>query len=831
MPLKFIPVKTIFIFLALMIHAVLFSQVTKIMGTVTDQKSGEPLPFVNIVFKGTNIGVTTGFDGTYAIETSTPGDSLIASFVGFGRQTKPVAKGRFQYINYEMENENFELETVIIKAGENPAEIILRKIIQNKSNNDPDQYDAYQYEAYNKIQIDANNITDKFKERRIFRDFDFIFDNVDTSTVNGKTYLPIFLSESISEVYSKQKPKAYIEIVKANKISGIENESVMQFLGDKFQHINIYDNYISLFQKNFISPIANFGINSYKYYLIDSTFFGDKWCYKIMFKPRQKQTLTFTGHFWVNDTSFAIKEVDMKIMDDANINFINDLVIHKEFDLIDGKYWLLTKDYIIGDLNIVEDEKSDLVGFFGSKTTTYRKFLINQPKEDDFYKAPVSVVVEEKANEKPEAFWNENRHENLTRDEKTIYYMVDTLKQIPRFNTYIDIIEMVTTGYYETGNFELGPYGSLLSFNAVEGARIRLGGRTSNKFSTKLMLFGHVAYGTLDKQWKYGGGFKYMLNKNPRRSFGGEFQYDLEQLGASQNAFREDFFLAFLFRRNPADKLSIVEGYKFYYEHEWFNGFSNTLNLIQRNLYPVGDNVFQFNVKNEDGSNKVVSETAITSTELRLDTRLAYKERFLMGEFERVSLGAKYPILEIRYGYGVPKLAGGDNEYHRLQLNVSHWFNTFNLGWSKWIVEAGRIWGVVPYPLLKLHEGNETYFFDEYSFNMMNYFEFVSDKYLSVYYTHHFDGYFFNRIPLFRKLKWREVAFAKGLVGGLDKKNQDFSVFPQGMYLLDKPYFEAGAGVENIFKILRVDAIWRLSYLDHPNISKFGIRFSLQFLF
>ena len=322
-----------------------------------------------------------------------------------------------------------------------------------------------------------------------------------------------------------------------------------------------------------------------------------------------------------------------------------------------------------------------------------------------------------------------------------------------------------------------------------------------------------------------------MLNKNPRRTFGAEFQYDLEQLGASQNAFREDFFLAFLFQRNTEDKLSIVEGYKAYYEHEWFNGFSNTINIIHRNLYAVGGNTFEVNKVDNEGNSFVASESAITSTEIRLDTRLAYKERFLLGEFERVSLGAKYPILEIRYGYGIPTLAGGDNEYHRLQLGVSHWFNTFNLGWSKYIIEAGRIWGAVPYPLLKLHEGNETYFFDESSFNMMNYFEFVSDKYLSVFYTHHFDGYLFNRVPLFRKLKWREVAFVKGLVGGLDKKNREYSVFPNGMYTLDKPYFEAGAGVENIFKLLRVDAIWRLSHLDHPGISKFGIRFSLHFLF
>ncbi len=827
---KYIPDRAILFFLTLLLHTASFGQLTKIMGTVTDSKTGEPMPFVNIIFKGTSIGITTGFDGRYSIETKTAGDSLIASFVGYKRQTKPVEKSRFQYIHFEMIQENFILETVVIMAGENPAEVLLRKIISNKKQNDPDQYDAYQYEAYNKIQIDANNISDKFKQRRIFREFGFIFDNVDTSTVNGKTYLPIFLSESLSNVYSKRNPKTTIEIVQANKISGIENESIMQFLGDKFQHTNIYNNYVGLFQKNFISPIANFGLNFYKYYLVDSTYIGNRWCYKVMFKPKQKQTLTFTGHFWVNDTSFAIKQAEMKIVDDANINFINDLVIQKEFDLIDEKYWLLTKDYIISDLNIVEEDESSFVGFFGRKTTTYRNFVINQPRDDDFYKAPVNVIIEEEANEKPDEYWDEVRHEELTRDEKTIYYMVDTLKKIPKFNTYIDIIEMVTTGYYKTGNFELGPYASTLSFNAVEGARIRLGGRTSNKFSKKIMLFGHVAYGTLDQRWKYGGGFLYMLNKNPRRTFGGSFKYDLEQLGASQNALREDFFLAFLFRRNPADKLTMVEEFKIHYEHEWFNGFSNKLNLIHQNLYPLEGNKFEFYIYTDTG--KIIQqETAITSTEVRLDTRMAYKERFLMGAFERVSLGAKYPILEFSYGYGIPDRIGGDNEYHRLQLSISHWFNTFNLGWSRYFIQVGRIFGTVPFPLLKLHEGNETYFFDPHSFNMMNYFEFVSDKYLSIYYTHHFDGYLFNRVPLFRKLKWREVFFVKGLVGGLDKANHDYSVFPEGMHTLDKPYFEGGAGIENIFKILRVDAIWRLSYLDHPNISKFGVRFSLQFLF
>jgi hypothetical protein len=814
--------------LLLVLPALVNAQVTRIMGNIVNAQTGEPLPFVNIVFSGKPIGVTSGFDGNFSIETKTPGDSLTASFVGFGTQTKPVKSGIFQQINFHLEPTDFELETVVIVAGENPAEILLRKIIQNKDLNNPEQYVALEYEAYNKMQIDINNITDQFRERRVFKHFDFIFENVDTSTVNGKTYLPVFLSETVSQVYIRANPKASLEVVKATKTSGIENESVMQFLGDKFQQTNVYDNFIGLFQKNFVSPIAGFGLNFYKYYLIDSAYFGNQWCYKIMYQPRRKQTLTFDGHFWVHDTTYAIKEISLRIADDANINFINDLLIEKQFSLIDGKYWLLTRDYIIGDLNIFDEMEKQPVGFFGRKTTTYRNFLVNFPREDAFYKSPVIVVLEENASKKPDSFWIENRHEELTRDEKTIYFMVDTLKTIPRFNTYIDIIQMLTTGYYVDGSIEIGPYASMLSFNAVEGARFRLGGRTSNKFSTRLMLYGHVAYGTLDRHFKYGGGFLYMINKNPRRTFGGEFKYDLEQLGASQNAFREDFLLAFLFRRNPADKLSLVEQTKAHYEHEWFNGFSNTLNLIHSNIYPAGKTKFGLL---SPFDNDTLNQSAITSTEIRIDTRLAYKEKFVMGEFERVSLGAKYPIVEIQYGYGFPHSLGGDYEYHRLQLGVSHWFNVFNLGWSKFIIESGRIWGKLPYPLLKLHEGNETYFFDEFSFNMMNYFEFISDKYLSAYYTHHFDGYFFNRVLLFRKLKWREVVFAKALIGGLDDKNNNYSVFPEGMFTLDKPYFEAGVGIENIFKIIRVDAIWRLAYLEHPNISKFGIRFSLQFSF
>lgn len=804
-------------------------QVTRITGIVTDKNTGEPLPYVNIVFNNRTIGVTTDFEGKYFIETKQPGDSLIASFVGYIRQIQKVEKGKFQIINFQLEPHEIELPPVTIVAGENPAEILLRKIIENKPLNDPSKYDAYEYEAYTRIQIDLSNITDRLKQRKVFRSFEFIFDYVDTSAITGKTFLPVFLSESLSTVYYRKNPRASVEKIHATKVSGISNESITQFLGDKFQYTNVYDNYIQLFDKNFISPVASFALNFYRYYLVDSAYHGNQWCYKIMFKPRRKQTLTFTGHVWVHDTTFAIKEVELRIAEDANINYINDFLIQKTYDLIDGQFWLPVRDYMIGDFNLFENTDR-LTGILGRKTTTYRNYIVNQPRSDDFYNTPINIITEPDAATKSETFWESNRHEELTESERNIYYMVDTLKTIPRFRTYADILEMIATGYYVKGNFEFGPYGSIVSYNDLEGLRFRFGGRTSNDFSKRVMLGGYMAYGTRDRILKFNADGLLMINKNPRQAFGLSYKNDLEQLGTSQNAFREDFFLTFLLRRNPATKLTMVSEYHCFYEHEWFNGLMNRINIIQRQLHSPKNDEFRLRIP-DDTMFYYQTRKSLTYSEIRLDTRLAWREKILMGEFLRTSLGSRYPILEIRYGYGFPRRLNGEFEYHRLQVGLNHWFNVLNLGWSKYLVEAGRIWGKVPYPLLKLHEGNETYFFDEYANNNMDYFEFASDKYLSIYYTHHFDGYFFNRIPLIRKLKWREVIHGRALFGGIDQENLQFSVFPDEMHVLSKPYYEVGIGVENIFKVLRIDGIWRLSYTDHAGINRFGVFLNMQLQF
>jgi hypothetical protein len=807
------------------------AQVTKIMGRVTDSATREPIPFVNVIIPGTTIGTLTDFQGRFSLEIKKPGDSLRVSLIGYKAQTRKILKNHFQEMDFVLSPENIQLAEVVIRYSGNPAEVILNKIIANRAKNSMKNFNTYQYQAYTKIEIDANNITDKLKNWKLFKPFDFVLNYVDTSTINGKSYLPVFITETNSDVYYRRSPRTKKEIIKASKISGLENESVSQFLGNLSQEVDIYQDYIDLFEKNFVCPIASFGIDYYKYYLVDSAYIGNRWCYHIMFKPRRKQELTFTGNFWVNDTSFAIKKIEMRIAEDANINFINALAIQQEFDWTDNRFWMLTKDNIIADFNIIENSKK-VIGFFGHKTTIYSNFQFDVPESKRFLSMPANITIEDNASKKDTSYWNHARPEPLTESEKGIYTMVDSVKNIPIFKTYVDVVYGIFNGYLTWGKFELGPYFKLFSFNGVEGARFRFGFRTANSFSRKIQLEAYLAYGTLDQKIKYSGDIIWMLSKNPRRDFTALYKYDVEQLGMSPNAFSTDNILTSLFHRGPNNKLTMVREYKLGYEHEWYNGLITSLTLDHREIFPLGSTEFIIYPVSRETPQYMAS---IYTSELRFDVRLSWRERFVNGEFYRYTLSSSYPIINIEYDYGIPNVFKSDFEYDKLTLNIQQWFNFSTIGWSRYMIEAGKIWGTLPYALLKIHDGNQTFFYDELAANLMNYYEFVSDQYVTFYYTHHFDGLLFNRIPFLRKLKWREVVQLRGIYGTLSDKNQAYSRFPDQLRsFANIPYWEAGVGIENIFKIIRVDAIWRLSHLNdqaNPNVPKFGLFVSLNFTF
>ncbi|RPH34022.1 MAG: carboxypeptidase-like regulatory domain-containing protein [Bacteroidales bacterium] len=796
------------------------AQITKIRGKVMDADTKELLSFVTLAFKGTSIGTITDSKGEFFLETRGATDSLSISYVGYDPKSVAIRKGQYQEITIELKAASFAIEGITVVPGENPAHPILRSIIKNKWKNDPDKLESYSYESYNKLEVDLNNVDDKMKQRKIFNQFQFIFDYVDTNAITGKTFLPIFISEAISDYHYQRSPKVDKEVIKATKISGVKNESVAQFTGKIYQKINIYDNYINVFDQGLVSPIADAGLFYYKYYLIDSAFIDHKWCYQISFKPKRKMEPTFTGDFWVNDSTWAIVKAQVRLADKVNLNFVNDMVASAEYQLINDTLWFPKQISLFVDFNLTDKT----TGFFGRKTTAYNKVRLKEPIQDTIQSLQSNVVVQEGALKQNEEYWNKTRPFELTQKEAGIYRMVDSVQNVPMYKTFIDIINMFVNYYYVVGYVEIGPYYKTYSFNEIEGNRFRVSGRTSNKFSKKIMFSSFLAYGDKDNRFKYGLGALYMIKKKPRQAINLEYKEDIEQLGQSPYALTEDNLMTSVLRRNPNYKLTLVKELSGYYQKEWFTGLSNTLNFSYRNIYSSDSIPFKY-VSGGPELNKV------TNFSLTLNTRWLKDEKFVTGEFDRVSLGSKFPEVNFEITGSYKGVLGSQFTYAKLHVNYYHKFTINPFGYTRFIIDCGKIFGTVPYPLLQLHEGNETYAFDRFAFNMMNYYEFASDQYSSITLEHHFQGFFLNRIPLMRRLKWREVTTGKFLIGSISDKNKKVLEFPYGMGEVSKPYAEAGIGIENIFKVIRIDATWRLTHLDNPNIEKFGIRAGLQIIF
>jgi hypothetical protein len=822
----------------LSIPAFIFSQNTIINGVVYDTLTQEPIPFANVVFKHSTIGTITDINGKYTIRTTNPKDTLIATCLGYELQKVHVRKGAYQTIDFYLHESRLAIEEVVVTPGENPAFRILDNIKARKKINNPERFNSYQYKSYNKLRLDLNNIDQEFKDQRLMKQFQFVFDHMDSSEVFAKNYLPILISESVSHYYHQKTPSVEKEVIEAFKISGIENNTISQFSGKMYQKLNVYDNFISLFEPGFVSPIADFGRMYYKYYLEDSANIDGNWCHKISFKPKRKKERTFYGYFWVADTSWAIKKIQLRVSSDVNINFMNDLVAINEYKKLNDTIWFLNYEELLIDFNI--NDKS--YGFIGRKQASYSDIVINEPVPDEIQKLLTNTYYDEDSIIKGDHYWEGNRVADLSEEDANIYEMVDSVKQVPMFKTLYGIFELLFDYYYVIGNVELGPYYTFYSHNTFEGHRLKFGMRTSNNFSTTYRLGGYVAYGLGDQDWKYGLTLEYMFNKNPRKKLMYDHFHDVKQLGKSNNAFLDDNILETVLRRRPNYKLTMVNFHEMSYEREWFQGFSNTFVMRYAQVFPT--EYIPFEAYTENGGTESLSH--ISTTEFTLKTHFAYQEKFMLGRFDRKSLGSIYPTLGLELTYAPKGILGSTYEYVKVKAEIKDKVEINPIGFARYRLAAGKIFGNVAYPLLELHEGNETYAYDQLAFNMMNYYEFASDQYASLWVEHHFQGFFLNRIPLIRALEWREVVSGKMVIGSLSDANQHVMVFPENLYWFNdptldrsgdirffgiKPYVEAGMGVENIFKLFRVEATWRLAYRNNPEIQKFGVRVMMQLTF
>lgn len=841
-----------FIFLSFLIDLQSNAQTAKnptiVRGIVTDSATNEPLPYVGITFSTslTN-GTFTDDEGMFKLVSNENVNALKVSCLGYETQIFPIEYGISQYVSIKLHHVSEQLNEVVIlgkrkryKNRNNPAVELIEKVIENKPRNKLESFDYLQYQKYQKIVFSFDNVKDELKNLRLLHPFRFILENTDSTILPGRKMIPVFLKETLSDFYFRKRPSSSKEIIEAEKIvrfdEYINRRSVSASANYLYQEINIYDNNINFLTNQFLSPIATLAPTFYKFFLKDTLVIDGTKCVKLNFEPRNKTDLLFQGDLYVTlDSMYSVKKIDMTVNKAINLNWVRSVSIVQEFEKIDTiAGWRLSTDDISGDFGIAQGS----LGIYGQKVSIYRNYKINSPPPDSIYKK-LSQVYLPGSEDKDNDYWATNRYKALKPSENFVYVYMDSLKHIPQFRNDMRIINTFSSDFIKANWFELGPFSTFYSYNPVEGSRIKFGGRTTPMFSKKINFDGYVAYGFNDTKYKYTIGTTYSLTKKaisefPVKSVRASYQYDIKIPG-QELAFEQADNALLSIKRGTNDKMFYNQSVSVEHLNEFPNHFSYNVGYVFSRYIPAGNLYFNNN------SYAAYSNTKdhIDISEAKLTLRYAPHEKFFQGSLYRTPLANKYPVLQIQYAIA-PKISGNSYNFQTLNMSINKRFYLSVLGYTDVTLEGGRVFGQVPYLLLDIHRANQTYTYQALSFNLMNFLEFVSDKYASLYVDHCFNGFFFNKIPLLKKLNFRELITFKILYGGLSNTNNpDYNPvllkFPtdnQGIpltYTLEKqPYLEAGLGISNIFRFLRIEYVQRITYLDHPNISKEGIRVGVK---
>ncbi len=828
-------IKTLCILIACLLPSWGWSQETIVSGKVTDVNSGDPIPYANVVFVGTTIGVTTDFEGTYALRTQTPTDSIVVSYIGYKPKKKSVQKGIEQVINFQVEEDITRLQEVVFVAGENPAYEILRNVVKNKKTNDKRKLTAYEYDTYTKIEIDVDNITDKFRQRKVIQKITQVLDSIDViAGEDGKPILPVLITESVSKIYYRDNPKLRYENILKSKINGLGVEDgamVTQFVGSSFQEYNFYQNWLNIVSKDFVSPIADGWRLYYEYDLVDSLYLGDEFCYRLDFFPKSPQDLAFTGSMWITRDDYALKQIDASVGKEANLNFIEKIKIQQELAPIEGGAWLPVKNRVLIDVGELTKVSAGMLAKF---YTSNKNFVINKPYQASFYQQPIIMAEDARMNEQ-EKFWDSLRHEPLSETEKSVYKMIDTLTQIPVVRTYTDIVKIFVNGYYKVGKVDVGPYVSMLAINNIEGVRIQPGFKTNISFSNKWVLGAQVGYGFGDKRMKYTAYVQRILSRQRWTTLSLRATSDLGRVGIDEESAGDNFLLSASQRFGVFRRGYYTHAVRAEFKRELFKGFTQRVGFRYFTFDPT------FNFAYYDNPDDIVNSQvrqSFASSELILESRYARDELFIQSDNDRYSLGTtKWPVITVRYIRGFKGILDSNFDYHKVRLSLYKRIRFGPLGTGYVNLAGESVFTTLPYPLLGLHLGNQSPIYTSVTYNLMNYGEFISDRYATLQYQHHFEGFLLNRIPLMRKLKWRLVGTANIIYGSISQANLDINspITPDGEptlpfgYFDNRPYVELGYGVENIFKFLRIDFVHRLTYLNNPDVRKFGILLGFQF--
>ncbi len=788
------------------------AQAKIIKGTVKDGHSDERIPFASVRYQVSGRGLTTDSAGGFVIKvSSTITDTLRISTVGYNDKditNYTSTTGDTLYLTVILERGKAKQE-VQVKSKITKGLLLWRRIVKNKPYNDRYRFNSFSYDLYNKIELDIVNLNkEKVNNIKLLKPFGFILNNMD-STSDVKPYLPIFITETFSKYYLQNTPRKTKEIITASRTSGIDNESVSKLLGGMYQNTNMYNNFVPIFNVDFVSPFSDNGDAYYKYRVVDTQVIANHRCFKLTFTPKHKGDNTFMGDCWVVDTSFAIQKVTLTLDKSANINYVEKLTMLQECSLTQDSVWFLSKEKFV--VNVAPVGKNNLT-ITGRKTTNYSNILLNNSATEAVLvknKTKEDIVLAPDAIGKSELYWQQQRPELLSKNEQSIYRLMDTLSNMPLFKKYSKAINFITTGTKYLGNFEIGPWYNWISGNIVEGTRFRFDLGTNPGFNKKLYLHGYLAYGTTDKEIKSKAEAFYLINKSPRTWLyaGMVNDYDNGQTYYDEVSTDNIFSLAI---RKPGvpNKFLYIKQRSLEYFKEFNSGFSIHTGLQQKLYEPIR------NLPSKDlYTTAAATYSPLNNAESFVKLRYAYLERFIDHNFYRTSLGSSYPITEIKWSHGYRGILKSAYLYDKLSINISDYFKVPPIGNIYYNVFAGKVFGTLPFMLLEVHPGNEIFYYNKYAFNMMNRFEYISDRYAGINLEHNVGNGMFKYIPITRKLKLRQFWNAKVLVGSLSPANQAYNYVDKGNFktLDNKPYIELGTGVDNIFKVLRIDCVWRVT--------------------
>ena len=831
----------------------------RIYGKITDAATKEVLPYASIRINKTSIGCSSDNRGNFSFYAPTMRDTLIISSVGYTDKRIPLSAKTRMPIKVVLEPADYALSELTVKPKkekyrkkDNPAVILAREVIKRRDDNSPKNKDYYSRDRHEKLNLALSNFSTE-NNKHFAKQFEFLEQYIDTSQISGEPILHISARELIATDYYRKKPERERQHVKGRKRHGIDDMfstgEIEALYEETFKDVDIFQDNISLFGNKFVSPISKLGPTFYKYYIMDTVDIGSDRCIDLAFSPFNVESFGFTGHIYVTaDSTFFIRGVQMNVPHDINMNFVEYMNIMQDYSRQPDGTRILNKETLTAELKLV----NALNGFYAHREVVYANYSFNNtPVGQKILESPARVVEEDNSMKQSEEFWAANRLNEVTEKEQSVQKMMKELRNNPLYYWLEKGVSFLFTGWIPIRENEppifYGPVNTSVSHNELEGWRLRTGAMTSAYLNPHLFGRFFVAYGLGDHRWKYMGEVEYSFKKKkehpnefPIHSLKAHYESDIFQYGQTYlHTNKDNIFLSI--KRDKDNKIGYMKKAEFTYTREFYNHFS--YNITLRNRIDIATHLIPFErTVTNDGVTTSTFVDDVNRSEIEIGLRYAPNEKFIQSKWNRNSILPEHPVFTLNHRMGIKDVLGSDLNYHHTEASFQKrfWFSAF--GYTDCIIKAGKVWNKVPFPLLIMPNANLSYTIQSESYSLMNAMEFFNDEYASWDLTYYMNGLIFNRIPLIRKLNWREVVTFKGMFGNLSDKNRPDPLntgtlfkFPyendEYHYMNSTPYMELAFGVENIFKVLRIDYVRRLTYTDLPGIDKWGIRikFHIQF--